>query len=368
MGRLLETKIKYISELEYKSIPGNEDFGKEYGTLIKMLKEVLVEGFGDFSVSNITFEEDTTHRDYWLCHLHTDAKATEMFTVIEIKGSDLPTLNKEHRVQYYSPGKITIAILKSDVSGTPTASAASMRISYPPFGWKVKYEKPSVLVLGLGDEDLSNFFLRIEDKVHPTLGKGYMRYSIISAYTQMEDVDDIDYNPSRNKMPFHPENPQWPEKGLDRSNAGVSFGYSGILYGLNMDGYHRVHFEYRNGIPVDDFDIIGDNKTIYLNVLKRSSLNHLHVLGAYKPVGLNTTPFVINPRKRNLLSESWLNNGMLGFQSAGPIGSFYDESRISQTKPPDICANLASFPLFLFNRNSTTSLHKKGAVFSGIPL
>lgn len=320
MKRLLATTVKHMSSDIYLHLADHSEYAVNYGTFLVLLKNVLVDGWGGFPVTAIRFEEDYDNpEEYWLCHIYTEAKAKDLLTVIELKGTSYPYLNKEHRVQFCDIGKLTIAIPKEDSLEKPEdlEQLSDVFLSYPPLGWEVRYEKSDALVLGSTDPEYYNFFLRFQDKIHPTLGPHAVKQCIVSAYTHMDGVDDIKHRRDRLKMPFISDIPEAPEVGFDGETSGSEgkFGFSSLIYGLYLKltgSSFEIETTNVGTILHRDFDLIGDNKTFYFGFSPSSVVFTPHMFGVYTPHNETTNPYpyLLGSRKKTFRSSDTLTNAL----------------------------------------------------------
>lgn len=194
MPRLLDTKVKVISEAEW-AFAGQSQFSNYEGWL-PALDAMLVDGFGAVPITGVSVREDSEDPAYWLCSITTekDAGDIKFMPVIEIKGNNEAALNKQHRVQEAQGKVLTIALLKSEHPTKPTEQPGGV-ISFPSLGWTKQWENDTVRVYRIGDSRIPNFFLRIEP--YPPLDKIFRA----RAYTHMDNIDDTQRHPKRLIMP-----------------------------------------------------------------------------------------------------------------------------------------------------------------------
>ena len=109
MTRLLDTDVRFISNVEATAKLMNE-----WGSLTKVLDEVLTIGSNEQDILSITTIEDPEDSRYWLSTvvLNTGHKFIKELHVVSLSGVSVNEYNNVFRVQETTKNSINIAFLK----------------------------------------------------------------------------------------------------------------------------------------------------------------------------------------------------------------------------------------------------------------
>lgn len=343
MKRLLKTDVRYVDYQLY-SLVDDGTYGQQFGTFIKMLDKVLVEGFGSFSINSITFDVDGEDKDCWLGHiiLDTNLPLKDKLTVIEIKGTSLPTLNKLHRVQYSVGNTLTIALPKASYPEQPSNLNAGGVISIAPLGWSKYAGNHRYSIYKIGDVEHNSFYLRFQDEETTPESLSGTRFATVSMYSYMEDHNDLGYNPKRLKAPFYPFDHSLPEG----KNTKQYISISDVVYSLNIRGYSLTNNYTDPSTLKRDFYLIGDNKTFYFACNPTVGNWHSsYTFGLYRASSISSTqyPYLITNR------DNWGDNATIG-DSGGYSGGVNNDYTLSYFEP------LTGIGLTTFRNNSPGGL------------
>lgn len=154
------------------------------GTLITMLKAILVNGFGSLSLSSATY--DDTASTITLTTATTHAYLVDQ--IIEVSGANESGFNGEFRVVSVTSNKLVLAL----DNGTPAAATATgtLTIKIPSLGWAVEFEDAANYLCIFKRTDAAATPIRL--RVDNSAWSGWNANSGYIAKVQMvEDVTDI---------------------------------------------------------------------------------------------------------------------------------------------------------------------------------
>ena len=151
-----QTKTKFI----HNDMRGTLPLTLERGTLVKVLKQVLCDGFNEQTATSISFDNDSKVATIKLPLNH--GFITNQ--VISITGSDSETDNKEHRVFYTDSDSIRIKIPLL----TSTTVSGILKLKVAPLGFSTVFDNISTTGIAcFQNKSQSPAILKIIDALPP---------------------------------------------------------------------------------------------------------------------------------------------------------------------------------------------------------
>ena len=137
MSRLLDTNVRFI---DFNTT--TNQIKNEWGSLVKVLDEVLITGCNEQDVLSIITIEDPEDSRYWLSTvtLNSNHKFEKNMHVVEIKGASDSNFNTVFRVQDVGSNFIKIAFDKTKTPKKPTdVTSTGVKIKLAPLGYVKTY-------------------------------------------------------------------------------------------------------------------------------------------------------------------------------------------------------------------------------------
>ena len=133
MDRLLDTNVRY-----FDNNVTTAQIKNEWGSLVKVLDEVLITGSNEQDILSIITIQDPEDDRYWLSTvtLNTNHKFEKDIHVVEIKGASDSNFNTVFRVQDVGSNFIKIAFDKTKISNKPSdVTTSGVKIKLAPLGY-----------------------------------------------------------------------------------------------------------------------------------------------------------------------------------------------------------------------------------------
>lgn len=271
MARLLDTNVRFF---------GDEDtvaqLENEFGAMIKVLDEVLVNGSAPINVVMIRTVEDPEDSNYWLSTVTLAKNHTYKahLSVVELEGCSEGVYNNIFRVQSVTDNTVTIAFDKSKVPDKPNdvLDASGTKIKLPPLGYEKTYQATNKAAYKTKNPLANKCYLRVDDSQHEGYGSGWLKRALVSIYSDLKNIDDYVPRLGRLKAPHDITNPLMNEEPKV-TNEGTRFGMAKWIYSVS------AHYEgwREDQTPINTrpkFEIIGDDRTFYF-LIQLTSMHHL---------------------------------------------------------------------------------------------
>lgn len=264
MKRLLDTNVRYFDDAVTKN-----QFLNEFGSMVKVLDEVLVNGSEAIEVSLITTKDDG---DYWLSTI-TTAKPHNYkkdLSVVQIQGASVEAYNSIFRVQSVEGNSFTIAFDKTKTPEKPDdlSNPSGVTVKLPPLGYDKVFSATNKAAYKTKNQRANPCYLRVDDSVHEGYPETGLKRAMVSIYTDMKNIDDYYPRDNRLKAPFLPEDPLMCEEA-----SGKRYGVTKWFYKTRTDSDGLVENRTVSDYTTP-FEILGDDRTFYLFVgLRTYSVN-----------------------------------------------------------------------------------------------
>lgn len=263
MARLLDTNVRFF---------GDEDtvaqLENEFGCMVKVLDEVLVNGSNPINVVMIQTVEDPEDSNYWLSTVTLAKNHTYKadLSVVQIENCSESLYNSIFRVQVITDNTVTIAFDKSKVPDKPNdvLDAAGTTIRLPPLGYEKTYQAINKAAYKTKNPKANKCYLRVDDSQHEGYGSNWAKRALVNIYSDMKHIDDYMPRIGRLKAPYEIADPLMNEEPK-KIGDGTRFGNCKWVYKS-----HTNDWGWREDIPPAQvktkFEIIGDDRTFYLMV------------------------------------------------------------------------------------------------------
>ena len=262
MTRLLDTNVRFFSNVETTAQIINE-----WGSLTKVLDEVLVTGSNEQDILSITTTEDPEDSRYWLSTiiLNTGHKFTKELHVVAISGISSSEYNTVFRVQDTTKNSIQIAFLKELQEDKPldVVNTTGAKIKLAPLGYEIAFTDTNKRVYKSKDPNVNVCYLRVDDSCPIGYDPSWLKFARVSMYSEMNDIDDFYPRIGRLKAPYYVTDPVRAEVPSGNGVKG-RYGESKWYYIGNVNADNYSESTVPNSNEPRKYELIGDNKTFYL--------------------------------------------------------------------------------------------------------
>lgn len=312
-----QTKTKFINN----NMQGTLPLTLERGTLVKILKQVLCDGFNEQTATSISFDNDSKIAIIKLPSNH----GFILNQVISITGSDSEIVNKEHRVFYTDSDSIRIKIPLLD----STTIGGILKLKVAPLGFSTVFDNISTTGIACF-QNKSPAILKIIDALPPNdYNINWARYARVVAGVAIDSEGNFINN---EKMPRHFTFPNMEISGNSQTGAASITGVMKWDYGLyrTTSYYGEETATGSYGDYPTSWRIIGDDKTFYLMIKamgRNYSQYNIMSFGSYNSSSI-TDDFILTGSQRDIRTDTNTNgkSGVAwrsGFTNANQsIGNF----------------------------------------------
>ncbi|OLF19758.1 hypothetical protein BSP75_20400 [Aeromonas sp. YN13HZO-058] len=181
---MAEYKVKWFAS-EMQGAPSLGD--TTAGTLVALLKSVLVTGFGTLTINTLAF--DTAKG--WAVATFTGGHTYLQDSVIQVDGVSPAAYNGEHRVMQVSSTQVWFEIDGGNPGSAGSGAAMTMKVA--PLGWTITHESGDgkvIIVRPTNINESGNVSLRIDNTAFSGwIGASYQ--GCLAKVAMVEDVVDI---------------------------------------------------------------------------------------------------------------------------------------------------------------------------------
>ena len=318
MDRLLDTNVRYFDN----NVTTNQ-IKNEWGSLVKVLDEVLITGCNEQDILSIITIQDPEDDRYWLSTitLNTNHKFEKDIHVVEITGASDSNFNTVFRVQDVGDNFIKIAFNKTKTLNKPAdVTTTGAKIKLAPLGYVKTYSDTNKAIYKTGSGNTC--YLRVDDSCPAGYDPTWTKFARVGIYSDIKNFDDIQVRPGRLKAPYYPEDPFRNELPKGSGATGL-YGEAKWYYAVRSDRVNPVETDVVNNNNNAPFQVIGDNKTFYLF----NSLLNIVNLSGWQEVGRCFGEYtnLDNPNDPNnhiLCSHEW-------YGSANSSSDYYGNSALA---------------------------------------
>lgn len=251
-----QVKTKYIRS----SYTGSPQIDGTFGSLVKVLKSTLVDGFNEVSVIRGSYDNSKKQIELFLHRGHRFAKTS----VVSVSGSGNPNLDRQFRVIESSIDSI---ILYSDEE-VDLSDTSNIKVKFAPLGYELVYD--DITTTGTACfKSTDGHILKVIDAPLNGYDTRWTKYARVVAG---ENIDLGGNFTDNQKFPRHPTYPDLELKGDNISdgeyNAGARrVGYLSWEYSRPVDNRTSYHsYVTMTGSFISEWTLIGDDRTFYLMI------------------------------------------------------------------------------------------------------
>lgn len=269
VGLNTDTKVKYINN----NFNGSLDLENSWGSLVKILKQVLCEGFNETTLQSI--ERDSVNNI--LTIKFTTLHSYDLNSVLKVEGVSV-MIDGEYRVLDFGPDFVKVASDPSKVYVEPFVITGDSKAITAPLGYEILYDE--ILTTGRlvikNKSGVSPAILKIIDK-EP--GRGYLpTWAKFARVVFGQNIESIDEFVNNEKAPLQTKYPYSELTGDGKEGSAGVHGFAKWHYAVS-----KSHAPSETGIPSDsDFPvpwrIIGDDKTFYLFIKNQDSYSWYSIM------------------------------------------------------------------------------------------
>lgn len=280
----LNTKVKYI----HSGMVGTEEVKNEFGSLVRILKTVLVDGFNEITSSGASVENEILTINLNAGHGFLEHQ------VISIKGSGNPLVDKEHRVKGVTNTSIKVSIPGlTSVSGTLTIKVA-------PLGYELVFNEIEAKGIACfkNKNTVRPAILKVIDALPPNgYNNSWAKYARVVAGYDLNGEGNFVLN---TKLPKDPVNPDLEVIGNGVQGAGGVHGYLKWDYAI-IDRWdqHGEETEVVRGSFPTSWQIIGDNRTFYLFIKPAGKSVDFYNILSFGDIDSEQNTFILTGADRN---------------------------------------------------------------------
>ena len=259
MDRLLDTNVRFI---DFNTT--TNQIKNEWGSLVKVLDEVLITGCNEQDVLSIITIKDPEDDRYWLSTvtLNTNHKFEKDIHVVEIKGASDSNFNTVFRVQDVGSNFIKIAFDKTKTPNKPTdVTSTGVKIKLAPLGYVKTYSDTNKAIYKTGSGNTC--YLRVDDSCPAGYDPTWTKFARVGIYSDIINFDDVQPRPGRLKAPYYPEDPFRNEIPKGSGVTGF-YGEAKWYYAVKSGSGNPVETDVVDNNNNAPFQVIGDNRTFYL--------------------------------------------------------------------------------------------------------
>lgn len=244
----IQIKTKFIKS----SYANSPQINGMFGSLVKVLKAVLVDGFNELSVTKGAYDNSKKQIELFFTRGH----GFGVTSVVSISGSSDPKLNKEFRV---IESNLDSIILHSEES-INLSDISNVKVKFAPLGYELVYDditNTGTACFKSKDGDI----LKVIDTPLSGYNTSWTRYARVVAGNNIDRGGDFIDN---QKFPKHYTYPDLEKTGNGPAGSG-QVGYLSWEYARpvqNNTSYYR--YVDQPGNFISNWQIIGDDRTFYL--------------------------------------------------------------------------------------------------------
>lgn len=245
-----QIKTKFIKS-SYSNSP---KIDATFGSLVKVLKAVLVEGFNELSVTRGTYDNSKKQIELFFKRGHGFTTAS----VVSISGSLDTKLNKEFRV---IESRFDSIILHSEES-INLSDISNIKVKFAPLGYELVYDDITNTGTACFKSKDGNI-LKVIDAPLSGYNTSWTKYARVVAGNNIDRGGDFIDN---QKFPKHATYPDLEKTGNGPAGSG-KVGYLSWEYTRYVQD-DTSYFPYTSQVTgfTSNWSIIGDDRTFYLSI------------------------------------------------------------------------------------------------------
>lgn len=244
----IQIKTKFIKS----SYTNSPQINGTFGSLVKVLKSVLVNGFNELSITKGTYDNSKKQIELFFTRGH----GFGVTSVVSISGSSDPKLNKEFRVIESNPDSL---ILHSE-EPVNLSDISNIKVKFAPLGYELVYDditNTGTACFKSRDGDI----LKVIDTPLSGYNTSWTKYARVVAGNNIDKGGNFIDN---QKFPKHNTYPDLEKTGNGPAGSG-QVGYLSWEYARPVqDNTSNYRYVDQPGNFISDWQIVGDDRTFYL--------------------------------------------------------------------------------------------------------
>lgn len=243
----IQVKTKFIKS----SYTNSPQINGMFGSLVKVLKAVLVDGFNELSVTKGVYDNSKKQIELFFTRGH----GFGVTSVVSISGSSDPKLDKEFRV---IESRLDSIILHSE-DPVNLSDVSNIKVKFAPLGYELVYDD-------ITNEGIACFkskdgnILKVIDAPLNGYDTSWTKYARVVAGNSIDGGGDFINN---QKFPKHNTYPNLEKTGNGPAGSG-QVGYLSWEYARPVqDNSYYGYVDQATGF-ISNWSIIGDDRTFYL--------------------------------------------------------------------------------------------------------
>ena len=244
----IQIKTKFIKS----SYTNSPQINGTFGSLVKVLKSVLVDGFNKLPITKGTYDNSKKQIELFFTRGH----GFGVTSVVSISGSSDPKLNKEFRV---IESNLDSIILHSE-EPVNLSDISNIKVKFAPLGYELVYDNitnKGTACFKSRDGDI----LKVIDAPLSGYDTSWTKYARVVAGDNIDTGGDFIDN---QKFPKHNTYPNLEKTGNGAAGSG-QVGYLSWEYArpVQDNASHHRYVDQATGF-ISNWSIIGDDRTFYL--------------------------------------------------------------------------------------------------------
>ena len=281
----LNTKVKYI----HSGMTGTEEVKNEFGSLVRILKTVLVDGFNEVTSSGASVDNGVLTVNLNVGHGFLEHQ------VVSIKGSGNPLVDKEHRIK-----SITNNSIKVNIPGLTNISGI-LTIKVAPLGYELVFNEIGAKGIACfkNKNTVRPVILKVIDTLPPNgYNNSWAKYARVVAGYDLNEVGNFILN---TKLPKDKDFPDLEVSGNGVQGADGRHGYLKWDYAIRerQDNPNGEEAEEVIGIFPTDWQIIGDDRTFYLFIKSAGKSTDFYNILSFGDIDSEQNTFILTGADRN---------------------------------------------------------------------
>ena len=281
----LNTKVKYI----HSGMTGTEEVKNEFGSLVRILKTVLVDGFNEVTSSGASVDNGVLTVNLNVGHGFLEHQ------VVSIKGSGNPLVDKEHRIK-----SITNNSIKVNIPGLTNISGI-LTIKVAPLGYELVFNEIGAKGIACfkNKNTVRPVILKVIDTLPPNgYNNSWAKYARVVAGYDLNEVGNFILN---TKLPKDKDFPDLEVSGNGVQGADGRHGYLKWDYAIRerQDNPNGEEAEEVIGIFPTDWQIIGDDRTFYLFIKSAGKSVDSYNILSFGDIDSEQNTFILTGADRN---------------------------------------------------------------------
>ena len=280
----LNTKVKYI----HSGMTGVEEVKNEFGSLVRILKTVLVDGFNEVTSSGASIDNEVLTINLNVGHGFLEHQ------VISIKGSGNPLVDKEQRIK-----SVTGTSIKVNIPGLVSISGA-LTIKVAPLGYELVFNEidSKGIACFKNKNTIRPAILKVIDALPPNgYNSSWAKYARVVAGYDLNESGNFVFN---TKLPKDFRYPDLEVSGNGVQGAGGIHGYLKWDYAIEggWRNYGEETEEVRGTFPTS-WQIIGDDRTFYLFIKSAGKSVDSYNILSFGDIDSEQNTFILTGADRN---------------------------------------------------------------------